>query len=880
MKKILKWFLIILGLFIIILVAIPFLFKDKIVAKIKEETNKSINAKVDFGDFDLSLLRSFPDLSMRINNLSVINLAPFEGDTLVYARQIDLDINLMSVISGDQIKINSIALDKPVMYFLVNKDGKPNWDIAKPSSEPQKASEPSKFKASLKEYTVTDGFIVYQDLTMPFYLKLAGVNHSGSGDFTQDLFVLSTKTNAQTVDLSYGGIKYISNAHALADADIDMDMKNFKFTFKNNKIQLNELNIGFGGYVMMPDSNIDMDLKFSAAQTEFKNFVSIVPAVYSPQFKELKASGTMALEGFIKGRYNAVMMPGFGLSLKIGNGMFRYPTLPSSVDNVNVDLAINNPDGIPDHTLINLSKFHVEMNHDPFDARLVLKTPVSDPDLDMFLKGRVDLSGIGKFVPLEKGTDLSGVITADLTAKGRMSAIQQKKFEQFSAAGNFGITGMKYSSASMKEPVMINTLKLGFTPAKVSLDAFNAKIGASDFNATGSLENFIAYALKNETISGTLNFNSSVTDLNQFMSSENTASGQTDTASMSVLDVPSNVNFVLNAAIGKLVYQDLTIGNVQGKLEIRNKTISMKDVFMQLMGGSMTMNGSYSSVNPKKPGFTFGLDIKNFDISQTVKSFPTVAKMAPIAKNCTGTYSTNMSVLGDLDTKMMPVMNSLTGSGKLTTGKVVVDNFPAFAKIADVLKMDSWKRFELPTVSPSFKFANGRVYVDPFDMTVNGIKSTVAGSNGFDQTIDYTMASQIPRSALGAGANSFVNGLLSSANSKGANISVGDVIPVNIHITGTVTSPKVGTDLNKAGAKAMDDLKAKAQEEFDKKKAEAEAKAKAEADRIKKEAEDKAKAEADRLKKEAEAKAKAEADRLKKEAEQKAKDQIKNIFKK
>lgn len=887
MKKLIKWTLIVLLLFIVILVAVPFLFKDKIVTKVKEEANKNINAKVDFGDFDLSLIRNFPNFSMRINKLSVINVAPFEGDTLIYAKELDLTIDVMSVINGDQIKIKSVNIDSPVMYFLINKEGKPNWDIAKPSTEPTAAGEPAKFKATLSKYSISNGFIVYSDLTMPFYMKLAGVNHTGTGDFTQDLFVLSTKTEAATFDLAYGGVKYVSSAHAIADADLDMDMKNMKFTFKDNKILVNELNLGFSGWVMMPDSNIDMDLKFSAAKTDFKDFISIIPVVYSPQFKDLKASGKMALDGFIKGRYNAKSMPGFGLNLKIDNGMFKYPSLPSSVNNVNVNLAITNADGIPDHTIINLSKMHVEMNNDPFDARLLLKTPITDPDLDAFVKGRIDLAGIKKFVPLEAGTDLSGIITADLTAKGRMSAIQQKKFDQFAASGNLGVTGMKYTSKSMKDPVFINTLKLGFNPAKVTLEAFNSKIGNSDFNATGSLENFLAFALKNETIVGTLNFTSSVTDLNQFMSAETTAAGTADTSAMAVLDIPQNVNFVMTAAIGKLLYQDLSIENIKGKLEVKDKAITMKDVFMQLMGGSMTMNGKYSSANIKKPTFNFGLDIKNFDITQTVKKFNTVEKMAPIAKNCTGSYSTSMTVMGDLDSKMSPVMNSLTGSGKLTTSKVVVDNFPAFVKIADALKMNNWKKFELPPVSPSFKFANGRVYVDPFEMNVNGIKSTVAGSNGFDQTIDYTMASQVPRSVLGGNANSFVDGLLATANSKGAKLSVGDVIPVNIHITGTATSPKIGTDLNKAGAKAMDDLKAKAAEEFNKKKAEAEAKAREEAEKLKKEAQAKideqkakAQAEVDRLKKEAEAKAKAEADRLKKEAEQKAKDQLKNIFKK
>jgi hypothetical protein len=167
------------------------------------------------------------------------------------------------------------------------------------------------------------------------------------------------------------------------------------------------------------------------------------------------------------------------------------------------------------------------------------------------------------------------------------------------------------------------------------------------------------------------------------------------------------------------------------------------------------------------------------------------------------------------------------------------------------------------------------VYVDPFDVTMNGFKTTIAGSNGFDQTIDYTLNAQIPRSSFGGAANSVLNGLVSKANSKGTNLTLGETIPVELKLTGTNSDPKVSTDLNKQGAKAMADLKAAAAAEFDKKKAEAEAKAKAEIEKVKSEAQAKANAEAERLKKEA-------SDKVKKEAEKKAKENLDkfNPFKK
>jgi len=888
MKKFLKWTGISVLVILVLLIAAPFIFKDKIVSKVKEEANKSLNAKLDFGDFDLSLIRSFPNFSLSIENLSIINLEPFAGDTLIYSKKLNLTVDLMSVIKGDEISIRSVQLINPVMNFLVKKDGIANWDIAK--SEPGAAGAPSEsaFKAKLKRYSIENGRIIYLDESLDFYLSLNGVNHNGKGDFTQDLFELDTHTDVNSTTMSYEKIPYISSAKTSIEAKLNMDMKNFKFTFLENKINLNALEIGLNGWVAMPDTNIDMELDFSAAKSEFKNFISMIPALYSKDFESLKSSGTMALSGFIKGRYNALSMPGFGLSLKIDNGMFQYPSLPSAVNNVFVDLNIKNPDGIPDHTIIDLKKMHVEMAGAPFDAKLLLKTPVSDPDLDAFVKGTIDLTAVQKFVPLDAGTKLTGIITADLSAKGRMSAIEKQNFDQFNASGGLVVKGLEYSSAEMKSPFSMSIMDLSFNPKNVNLNAFQAKSGKSDFQAKGSMENFIPYALKGETIKGSITLQSTKIDMNDFMSDDASAPSATaDTAAMTVIDVPANIDFTMAATIGTLIYDDINMFNVKGNILVKGKEINMQNLGMQLLDGSMNISGKYSSVNIEKPTFTMDLGIREFDITKTVNTMPTVGKMAPLAKSCTGKYSVNMQINGDLDKSMSPVLASLNGGGKLNTSSINVQNFPAFSKIADVLKMPSWKSLDIPSVNPSFKIVNGRVYVDPTEIKVNGMKGTVAGSNGFDQSIDYTMAMEIPRAMFGGAANSVLNNLVSQANSKGTNISLGDIVPVNLLIGGTVTEPKVSTDLAKQGANVMADLKAKAKEEFDKKKDELEAKAREEADKLKSEASSKieaekakAAAEADRIKKETEAKVKAKADSLKKAAEEEAKKQAKDLLKK
>ena len=122
MKTLLKILGGILIVLLIAIIALPFIFKDEIKEVVKNATNNNVNAKVDFGDVGLSLLSSFPNLSVSVDDLSIVNYEPFEGDTIFSAKSIDVSVDIMSVISGDVLKVKSINLNSPkiLMYVLEN----------------------------------------------------------------------------------------------------------------------------------------------------------------------------------------------------------------------------------------------------------------------------------------------------------------------------------------------------------------------------------------------------------------------------------------------------------------------------------------------------------------------------------------------------------------------------------------------------------------------------------------------------------------------------------------------------------------------------------------------------------------------------------------
>lgn len=804
LMRILKWTGLILLLLLGLLIAAPFVFKGKIVAMVKEQANANLNAKIDFGDFDLSILSSFPDFRFKVQKVSVIGVNDFAGDTLVWLGELRADINLKSVLSGGPYQINSIVMDKSYIHAIVLKDGRANWDIAKPAKDSTAAladTSTTAFNLKLKEFRVSDSKIIYDDRESNMYSLLEGFDYKLKGDFTQDLFTMSNLIEVAQTTYKMDGINYLNKAKTTFKADLEMDMLKSKYTFKENELRINDLTLGFDGYVLMPDTNVDMDLKFNSKKADFKSILSLLPSVYSKDFASVKTAGKLTLDGKAKGRYNAVEMPAFDVRLLIENAMFKYPSLPKSVNNIQVDVKINNPNGNMDATVIDLNRFHADMAGNPVDITAHIATPISDPGVKARIKGFVDLTSVKDFVPLEKGDNMSGTIKADITLDGHMSAIEKEQYEKFNAAGTFEIDKMLYTTSSITYSVFMNTMKLNFTTKYVELTAFDAMLGKSDLQAAGRIDNLLPYIFKDELIKGSFTLNSKFMDLNELMGPETPSTAATASAASTETSgataVPANFDFNLDAKLSKVLYSTYVLDNMIGNIVVRNQKVDMTNLRMNIIGGLLTLNGYYETTNIKKPTVSMNLKLENFDVQNTDKTFVTVKKLAPIGQYAKGTFTATVeNFKTSLNEAMEPDLSTVDAQGVFKTTDVSVGGFPPFMKLGEALKIEKLKNMNVSNVNAKYFIKNGRLNLEPFDVKVAGIKTTIAGSTGLDQTIDYTYKMEIPREMFGGAANSALTGLMNQANKKaGTNLALGDKINVNVSMGGTITNPTIKTGL-------------------------------------------------------------------------------------
>jgi hypothetical protein len=834
MKKTLKVTGLVLLVLLVLAFTLPFIFKGKITALIKDQINQHLTAKVDFSDVDLSLFRHFPRLAVALDSLRVTGTGEFAADTLVAARRIDVAVDVMSAISGKQLRIHSIRIDQPRIHALVHANGHVNWAITVPDTATAAAPASTSggaFAMALQKYSITDGYLEYRDDSSHMSTEITGIQHSGGGDFTSDQFVLNTSTHIESLSFTYGLIPYLVKAQTKVAADFQVDNTTGKYSFKTDDLVINELKLHTEGYFqLVNDSTYDMDIKFNGPSLDFKHILSLVPAFYRNNLSGIKTSGEASLDGFVKGRYDSRHIPAYHVVLGVKNGMFQYPDLPLPVTHINLSLKADNPDGAPDHTVVDIPQGHFEMEGAPFDFRLLLKTPVSDPYLDMAAKGKLDLGKVSRFMKLESGTRLAGLLNADMSMTGNLSALEKQQFEAFNASGAIGLTNFSYASAAYPSGISLENLQMSFNPKNVTLSDLKGVYGKMHFMAHGAVNNLPVYLLKHQPLDGTLTVQADEVDLNALMGTAATgqgggsaggtgdpaasttgASGKKDTTATTVFAVPANIRFLLVASADRVLYDHLLLQHVTGNLTIADETVKLENVRAEGLDGTMVINGAYSTKNnPQHPDFAFAYDVQQLDVQKTYTAFVTMQQLMPAAKYIAGKFSSRLTMLGKLGAGMKPDLNTMSGEGRLQLTNGVLKGFAPTDKLAQTLHLDALKEMPLNDIKTAFSFRNGRVIVDPFPVRLKDIDMEVSGTHGFDQTLDYSIDMKLPRSMLGNDAGNLMNTVAANAAAHGATINMKEKIDLPVKVGGTTTSPVIRADVKGALSSTAASLKQQA----------------------------------------------------------------------
>lgn len=789
-------------LILLALAAVPFLFKDRIVARVKTEVNDAVDARVEWGDVGLSLFHDFPNVTLRLDRLAVTGVGRFQGHTLVTVPRFRLVLDLGSVLGALRgtapILVRSVELDRPDVRLLVLEDGTANWDILRQRKQATKeAGRPLDLR--LRGLELRDGSLSVENRQTGLAARVDGLDESLAGDFRQKRFTLQTRTAADTVSLRFGGVPYLSRARLSVLADLDVDAGAKRVTIRKNEVRVNDLLLALtGSLAAAPDSGFDVDVAFEAPRTDFREILSLVPAVYTRDFSSLRTSGTMSVSGWARGRYGPKAFPALAVQAKVENGTFRYPDLPLPASDVALDLSVTNPGGSVDATVLDVRRFHVRVGSNPVDGALVVRTPVSDPDVALRLAGTLDLADVPRTIKLQSVDQLTGTVVADASMRARVSDVNQRRYDRVAADGSVNVKGLVLRGKDVPHAVQVDDAALRLSPRHAELTSFRGRIGRSDVAATGFLDNLVGYVFHDEPLRGQAKVASGYVDLNEWRSDDKTRA----------VPVPANLDFALDATAGRVSYGKLDLRNARGSLRIKDRRVTLEDFRMDMLGGAVTVAGSYETTDPARPTFDLDLHAADVDVPGAFAGITTVQAFAPVARYAQGRISADLKLAGALGEDMVPVASVLSGLGSLRTAGLALKDFPPMDGLADMLKVDLLRDPGFKDLRSSFEIRDGKLIVKPFDVRIGQVTMNVSGANGIDRSLDYALALKLPRAVLGAEANRAITSLVAkTANKAGLDLQAADAVTLGVRLAGTITNPTLAANLRETTGATADAIR-------------------------------------------------------------------------
>ncbi|TFH38931.1 MAG: AsmA family protein [Bacteroidia bacterium] len=800
MKKTLKILIkLVAGLVLLILLLLlvtPVLFKKQIKEQVIKVANENIEAQFSFNDFGVSFFKHFPNFSFTLKEVYVVGIESFEEDTIAGFNSFSLVFDLSSLIGKKGYSVRSVIVNRPVIKAVVLADGSASWDIMKSSGDetPEDESEtaPSSMKVKLRNFEIRDGVIWYNDYQS---LMSAGFNNynlklSGNMSSAQSDILLSVDITG--FNFTSDGIDYVKGASLSGRFDVGADLENNLFTLGENSISLNEILFSLSGVVAMQGESIETDLSFHTGETGFKELLSMVPAFYMKGYESLRADGTFGFSGTAKGIYNSSdsIYPDVDLELYVKDGVISYPDLPEKISDISVVFKASVAGSNPDESLFNLEKFHFSMAGNPFDLNFMLRTPISDPDMLGNARGKINLGSVSSAIPVEE-MELSGIIDMGLAFNGRYSLIEDNRYDEFVANGSVTLSDISIAMDKMP-PVSVSAAKFIFSPRFIALNGLSMDIAGSDIFLAGRIENYIAYVMKGETISGSMTLNSELIDAGKIMSFiPSDTIPNAEEVPLADIRVPGNIDFKFSSSIVKFLYPPLSASNIEANIIVRDGTIKIENAGLETLGGSVNLTALYDtrdSLNPIVKGSVKGSGI---GIKPAFETFNTVQKLVPVAEGMSGDISVLFEFSSSLGKGMIPVTDSITGKGSIESEAIELISSPVYERFSTLFKLDESFSNQFKDVSVEFRVENGRVYIKPFNTKMGVVKMNIGGDHGLDQSLNYVVKTEMPTRYLPESMKTLMNSMAAQAALLGINYKQPETIKVNLAIGGTVKQPVI-----------------------------------------------------------------------------------------
>ena len=494
--KVLKWAGILIATVLFLMFIIPILFPGTISQQVKIFANKHLAGELDYKKTHLTFFRHFPSLTVSVDELLLKGSKPFQNDTLLAAKEVAVGINLKNLIFDGEVKIDEIYVTDAFANFFVNTKGEANYNVYVSKSS-KKTKDTTEAGASVKLDLIKfrNINVKYNDHAARILVDAKGLNYTGKGGLSQDVFDLETDLDINRLDFSLDRIWYAKQKTLHADLITRINTNALTFVLRKNELRINELPLKFTGFFSILKDGYNLDINAASEKTTIRDMISVLPPQYLDWAKDTSIEGNSDFFFSLKGRFSEVqnLKPNLKVKLLVENGFVSSGNAPVPMNNLNMDLNVDLPSLDTNQLGIDLKKLSFDLGPNN-NFRAVVKTKgLNEMQVNADIKGTVNLQTLGEALGL-KDIDIKGLIDTNIKANGIFS-LDKKLFPKTNGYLNLknGWLKTKYYPNAIQNiniAAHITNTDGTFKSLAVKLDPFTFDFEGNPVFVNADLQNF------------------------------------------------------------------------------------------------------------------------------------------------------------------------------------------------------------------------------------------------------------------------------------------------------------------------------------------------------------------------------------------------------
>ena len=470
MKKVLLVAGIVLVILVVVLPTIAFcvlnwgiLPPKKLTPLVEREVNELINGRLACERAELTFFKTYPYLGIQLSNGLLSSYVTVESesepDSLLAFHEIVVSVNLMDYLFENKITIRDILLDQPHIHTFADGAGHINWMIIESDTTASADTAALLPPIDIRRIRIKDGHFSYQDLAAEMLTEVEGFNLELTGS------LLEEGGNTFEIETSASSFLFESPSYTL-QKDLALHFKstvelrdNFNtVTLHHTEFKLNELPFTADGSItILPETgNLGVNLETTLKASDMNDILAFIPDAYFKNRSDLKAAGSIVIEGQVNGELGEGLIPTIDLCCIVENGSFSMEGVKQGISSLEMDIDLHIDGENIDASYASIEKLLMEGLNTNLDIHGKVTNLMQSPAVDACIRGNIDFTRLSREFLDPDTLLLEGFINGDIDAAFVIDDVMNGRYDKIVATGVLDADSLKAGSAPFDVNVFIS----------------------------------------------------------------------------------------------------------------------------------------------------------------------------------------------------------------------------------------------------------------------------------------------------------------------------------------------------------------------------------------------------------------------------------------